>query len=395
MLDIRLQNLAVYAKNIVNFDLSDGKQPNQERPPETTSSTTDIHAWRRTRTQAKNLVQQYLDNPCDVDLLARSHELVEEFESIDDSTESVRFRSKVNVANLTGKMRRSHFTAYVAGQFSVDDRLPPIFKVWLHNAAAHSSLDLMDCIGAIENHIRPVAAAADYQSDEPNRTPEILKVFRNGAAEDTYRFLDLADKFGGGKHHCLTRFNMARLAAYRNRPSTAVDRIGEIEVPQKDDHPAILQWHIANLNSYQNDKKFNFTLKNAETNLHPEVLSKLNLCHEQADKYIESRGGREGMWSDADLSPEARHNYRLSKAVIAGCGAGSASLLFVGLPELTDSVMHFLQSLTEHLELIPETAAQELSQVSEESTVALGDGDWAVRLDSGVVRATFGDGDWA
>lgn len=188
---------------------------------------------------------------------------------------------------------------------------------------------------------------------------------------------------------------MARLAAYQNRPSIAVDRVDEIEVPQKDDHPAILQWHMDNLSSYKKDKKFSSTLAEKNADFHRGVLNKLESCHKQADSYIESRGGGERMWSDANLSPEARHNFRLSKAVIAGCGAGSASLVLAGLPELTDSVMHFLQSLTEHLELIPETAAQELFQVSAESTVALGDGDWAVRLDSGVVRATFGDGDWA
>lgn len=403
MLDARLTNVAFYAKNIVNLDFGGGKQPNDNRTSEATSSTTDVNAWRRIRIEAKNLVQQYLDNPCDVDLLARSHELVEELESIDDSTESAQFRAKVNVANLTGKMRRSHFTSYVAGKYSVDDRLPAIFKIWLHNAAAHLSLDLMDNIQDIESRLRTIVTTYDYQSDELLRTPDVLKVFANGALEDTIRFLDIADRFGVGEHYSLTRFNMARLAAYRNHPSTAADRIREIQLPQSDDHPAILQWHQDNMNSYSMDAKFQSILKDGESDFHADVLSKLSICSEQASSYIEARGGRDGMWADSETSADEKRNFRLSRTVIAACGAGSASLLLAISPEATEFVINFLHSLMEGLELIPDATVQDLSHIPAEdlshlsagSQVALGDGDWAMKFESGVVGATFGDGDWA
>ena len=109
------------------------------------------------------------------------------------------------------------------------------------------------------------------------------------------------------------------------------------------------------------------------------------------------------MWADTETSTDEKRNFRLSRTVIASCGVGSASLLLAISPESTEFVMGFLDNLMEGLELIPDAATQELSyipaedlsHIPTESPVALGDGDWAVNFESGVLRATFGDGDWA
>ena len=391
MLDQKLTLLAIRAKNIVNFDFKNVRSPGRSSSPADASSSTDRESWRGLRTKAQELVQQYLDNPANTDLLAQSQDFVNAFESIDDHTESAEYRAKVNIVNLTGRMHRSHYTSYIAGKYSVDDHMPPTFKIWLHNASANSSMDLMDCMESLEHQMQ---LNKESLPEELKQTRSLLRLFAQGAAQDASRFLDLADRFADGKSQCLTKFNQARLAAYRNYADVASDRIDQIEFPQKDGHPALLQWHLDNLSSYNRDEKLQTIL--SKERRQKEVLNKLTMCAKHAGKYVEDRGGRDKMWSEEDLLQESKRNFRRGKVVIAACGVGAiVSTLLLNEGQIAEPVMRFLEALVESLELIPEVEATELLEVPEDSQRVLAEGDWAARRASGVLGATFGDGDWA
>ena len=398
MLDNKLVLLAIHAKNLISFGERGSSVSLGQEGANDDLTESDIAAWMRLRTQAQELVQQYLDNPCNVDLLAHSQDLVDSFQSIDNPTESAEYRARVNIANMTGRMRRTHFTAYVTGKYSVDDRLPPIFKIWLHNAAANSAMDLMDCVSVMEDCMRADLGADQQHANSLQRAPDVLRLFMNGAGEDAYRFLDIAYKYSGGESQCLTRFNQARLAAYRDNSELAVGRIEEIVLPQENDHPAVLQWHLDNLHSFQGDQKFEEKMKSAGSDAYDTVSTKLAICKDQAERYVNSRGGPDRMWSEEKLSSEDKQRFRFSKAVIAGCGAGSAVLApiaYFWAPEIHESLQYFIQAVADHAEAIADVGTSELANANVEYQVALGDGGWAITKDAGVLAATFGDGGWA
>ena len=222
-------------------------------------------------------------------------------------------------------------------------------------------------------------------------------MFERGAREDAGRFLELADSYDADAP--LTLYNRARLAAFKGRVDKAVEFIDDIQLPEKKEHPAWLQWHLDNFSSYSADSKLQHIFVQTNNHFHLKIYEKLNMCAEQAQKYIDERGGSDGMWSEKGLTPEAKKQFRYTKALMAGCGAGIATLTFIGQldADTAQSALAFLQSLFDNLDLIASADASVLQESITSASAAMGDGGWAsvINYDEGLVAATFGDGGWA
>lgn len=392
MIPKKLIDISVYAKNIINIDFSknEPKSSNDLLKEQSTSKSSQFYTQRKA---AQELVREYLENPYDLSILGRSQKIVEQLEVNDAKENCIDMRAKVNVSIMSGRMKRTHFSAYIAGKYSGDDKIPDVFKTWLHNSAANSAIDFMSCINDANSLLEDGMKKLFSEKEETQVTFSLLKMFEMGAREDAGRFLEMADSYD--ENAPLTIYNKARLAAYKNRIDRAMTYIDEISPPEKHQHPALLQWHLDNNFSYRSDLKLQQLFDQPNSHYHSKINQKLKLCAEQAQKYIKERGGNEGMWSEEGMSKKTRRQFHYSKALIAAVGVGVATLIIAQLDgETSRSALAFLELLFDNLDTIATADSEELQESFLSASASTGDGDWAntIHYDEGLLVATFGDG---
>lgn len=314
---------------------------------------------------AGRLMEDFLNDPFREDLIDRSRVITDRFDQIQynqnrqNDFEVARTASAV----VAGRVRRTHFAAYVAGQYRNDNRIGFKYKNWMHNAAAFGAISLHQCIDDI------------LETLETNNqlAKQTISMFSFAAREDAKVFLDAAEQID--PRSCLTQFNRATLDILSQNPNYirhGIDTILRIEAPGSDAHFADLKWHIDNFSSFDN------------ANSRIREIIKIHFEHEvePIENHLQRNlsRARNIMESRAEASDSSERSY--NRLAIVGMSVGTVvSAIVYSNPELAS----LLQELLEVTMSVVDISHPEEGQIS-----ALGDG--GLPFSSRIAAAAFGDG---
>lgn len=149
-------------------------------------------------------------------------------------------RAAINAALIRARMKRTHYSAYLAGAACARSNLEPQFKSWLLNIAASGAIALFDALRIVKEHTDPAVA-------------DILNEFQVGAEDDGFAFLREASRF---HQRCwLTNYNTGRLCLAsldaRVAEARVLDLVRRIEQPTSATPGWELQWHVDNWSCFK------------------------------------------------------------------------------------------------------------------------------------------------
>jgi len=129
------------------------------------------------------LVNDFSENPYREDLILRGSRILERFNEIkfDKSKPTDYEVARTASAVVAGRVRRTHFAAYTAGQYRNDSKIGFKYKNWMHNVAANSAISLHSFIQEISESIH----------SESELSKSAIQMFSFAATEDARLFIDI------------------------------------------------------------------------------------------------------------------------------------------------------------------------------------------------------------
>jgi hypothetical protein len=313
--------------------------------------------------ETKKLMELYAENPYNVELINTAKRVAEGFEQVSkDSTTFKEYeRSRVANAVVLSRLRRTHYSAYLAGRYSADDDVGYKYKCWAHNAAATGAISLYEVLAEVTKEFKK------------NSLARLVKTFQYAIRQDALQFLEFAHD--NDPASVLTSYNRAKmglLSSTRDLMESGINELVELKTPNEDSHTPDLYWHIDNYVSYnsKHDKKMREVIK-VNFGHQDEVISEvLRKNSQEAQTILEARPNR---W-------ESEEQKNRGFAVAMAVGATAASIVYLN-PETQDWLAQLLTLFDSAFHVAMNEPVIE--------TVALGDGGLPF---SKVAVATFGDG---
>ncbi len=310
--------------------------------------------------QLKRIMADYADNPLDMSLLRRVDQIAGEIEALEASDLSAVAAQKAKVVSAVvfSRIRRSHYSAYLAGKSSVSTSIGAKYKTWMNNAAANGALNLNSALEDALQHL------------SHGESIKILEAFAASAKEDARTFLSLASDHDPDS--VLTAYNTAKIDILSRSPKlveNGCSALLAILPPNTNSHPADLRWHEDNYNSFtKSDMHLRDVLHVEHGSMLEEVDHALKRNREMALRIIDSRGD---IWNVESAS---------NRGAIIASTVGTALL---GLLALSPESREALKSL---LELVSSFFAQALDPANIE--LLAGDGGLPFRayIDTDLAR---------
>ena len=345
------------------------------------SPTATDEAFGAIRNEIQEILQKYQNNQSDAELITRVWQLIIRLEEIEeeDTTGHTYERAATNIVVASSRIKRTHYAAYMAGKISMYESIGDKFKSWMHNAAANGAISLGDLLDDVLLRLQG--------REDKQEVSGFVKVFRNAAFEDAVCLLDRSICFDPSSP--LTAYNRAKLYILSKQSElrqAGIEKIMEIDPPQRDCHPAELAWHENNYETFDRaDTKMKNIIKTQDGDKFVLIKRTLERNQEIARDIIRKRGD---IWVNQTVPNRGA-------IVITSVGILAAAVSPFVVPEGTEILKGILAHGVDSLLGLVDTSAG-----AQAATNVLGDGGLAAHgaedglsmAAADMIRATFGDG---
>lgn len=320
--------------------------------------------------QLGKILTDYANNPLDMSLVERANEYAEEAEAIPAEELSAvnQQRAQIISAVVFSRIRRTHYSAYLAGSYSTSESVGKKYKSWMNNAAANGALSLHQ---AIQDVVADMELTQELQ---------ILKAFAASAKEDAHMFLSFASKYD--PESVLTAYNRAKIDILSRQPALIENACSSLlALPPLHDHShaADICWHEDNYRSFMKfDTRIREILQVEHGHMMQEVEHALKRNSKAAGRI---RQRRSNIWEEERSSS--------NRALVVGSLVGTATLSLVALsPEVRQILMDLLTLATNIFAQVMENP--DTARAAGDGGLPLLAGDGGLPLAREIVAITFG-----